>query len=136
MKTLKDMYNLTYEKNSYNTSLVEWYNQVIDKTVDELNVTDIAKMIRQNILTNVTLEKAFALFFSNPYDGEFLDGDLLETINSTDISTVDKKLIKEMTLKLPIIEREYVSFDWDNEEAEKLYYDNLQILKKSISLLI
>ena len=38
--------------------LQEWYNSLIDKTISELTISDILRMLRQNVFTNLAMQKA------------------------------------------------------------------------------
>ena len=82
MKSMKEIYNLSYDTSNFNSGLVNWYNQMIDKTDEELDSTDVSKMIRQNILKEVAVKKIIELSVKGPYDGEFSDGGLLKIIVS------------------------------------------------------
>ncbi|NEY83225.1 hypothetical protein G4D64_17615, partial [Bacillus sp. 3H-10] len=66
MKTLKELYNLSYDESNFGSGLIKWYNFLLDKKIGELTVTDISKMIRQDILKNLALEKSIDLFILNP----------------------------------------------------------------------
>jgi len=35
MKSLKELYNLSYDESGFESGLIQWYNNVIDKNVDE-----------------------------------------------------------------------------------------------------
>jgi transcriptional accessory protein Tex/SPT6 len=67
MKTLKDIYYLDYDKSNFNSGLNKWYNNLIDKTVNELVVVDVSKMVRKNILKDLAIEKAIDLFINDPF---------------------------------------------------------------------
>ena len=62
MKTLKEIYDLAYDSSVFRSSLIEWYDQLIDKAYTELDVIDVSKMIRQDILKDIAIKKAIELF--------------------------------------------------------------------------
>jgi len=38
INSLKNMFGLDYDKSNYKSTLIDWYNRLIDKSVDELSV--------------------------------------------------------------------------------------------------
>ena len=70
MKTLGELYGLEKDVNPVLvTSLVEWYNRLVDKTVDELDIYDVTRMVRQNTLIEVAVFRAVDLFCSDHFSG-------------------------------------------------------------------
>jgi len=126
---LKNLYGLEMCETDIRTNLVDWYNNLILKSANELNVLDVSRMIRQNILREVAVNKAVELFIDNPYDGEMTEGDLIALLVScgTEISKSDKAcLLPELLSRL---EKESSEFDWIDEESMSLFRQNLFKLK-------
>ncbi|MCD7907631.1 MAG: hypothetical protein LUH04_08120 [Clostridium sp.] len=88
IEELNEIYNLEPDLVN-NTSLIEWYNSLIEKTYEELSIYDVEKMFRQNILPDLAAKAAIRLFIANPLDGEFGQGAIVETIlnHSLDVAT-------------------------------------------------
>ena len=59
MKSLKELYNLSYDESGFESGLIRWYNKVINKSVDELKITDVAKMISTRTMENMEIYYRF-----------------------------------------------------------------------------
>ncbi len=109
--TLKKVYNLEYDPSEF--SLPKWYNELIDKTYLEINILDNCRMLTQEILVNVAIDKAIDLLYENPFEGYFGDGQLLELLLKQDIEELKLSgkynLIKEIILKA---ECEFFDYEW------------------------
>ncbi|SFU84804.1 hypothetical protein SAMN02910342_02039 [Butyrivibrio sp. INlla21] len=57
-----------------------WYNGLINKSIDELSILDISRMLRQGVLLDMAMTKAMDILISNPFEGEIYDGDLLKQV--------------------------------------------------------
>ena len=132
--TLKDIYHLDYDKSNYNSGLISWYNNLIDKTVDELNVVDVSKMARQNILKEVAIARAIEIFLHDPFDGEMQDGDLLSLIilHGSEVSKNRNKR-EELIKVVNDLESNNYDFDWLDESIKNSYKHNIKILKQFIN---
>jgi len=136
MKSLKELYNLSYDESEFESGLIRWYNNVINKSIDELEITDVFKMVRQNILLDVAIKKAVELFFLTPYGGEYQDGGLLSLLITLDISQISNDKLKEMKKFIQKLKKDYINFDWENKEFEGQYAKELHELETKISKLI
>jgi len=123
--TLKEKYNLLPDSSGFNSGLINWYNKLIDKTYEGLSIEDIAKMLRQDILKEVATEKAIDLFFDDPYDGEFEDGELLNLLVSLDFNGIDKPIIQKFKHQLENLKSTYIDFEWEEEELREKYEKNI-----------
>lgn len=99
--------------------LQKWYNQLIDKTIPEVTVADVLRMIRQKQFINLAMSKAIKFLQDNVFIGEAYEGEMLEKISEMDssflISYADdlKEIIKTALEKSVIHEWSY-----DGEEDE------------------
>ncbi|UAC48793.1 hypothetical protein K6959_02175 [Bacillus aquiflavi] len=133
MKTLKELYNLSYDESNFGSGLIKWYNSLINKKIEELTVTDISKMIRQDILKNLALEKSIDLFILNPYDGEYQDGELLKLIlSSVNINKLSINKLNMLNDKVTELKQSYLEFDWEDEDIKQMYGKNLDEQKEKI----
>lgn len=132
MNTLKELYNLKPDNSGLSTGLINWYNQVINKTYEELDVTDVSKMYRQEIALEIVVNKAIDLILINPYDGEYTDGGLLELITRFELSMIENSKLLKLTALLERLNSEYQSFDWCCDEDMSNFKTNLEILMNRI----
>ena len=110
MNTLKQLHDLSYDISGLNSGLITWYNQLIDKSYDDLNTADVCRMIRQDILKDIAIQKAVDLFLIDPYNGEYCDGELLNVLISVDLKLVSKNTIQRLKATLNIVRNEYTDF--------------------------
>jgi len=127
------MYGLSYDNSGFDSGLVNWYNRMIDKTLDELNVEDVSKMVRQDVLKEVALEKAIELFIEDPYDGEFTDGDLLALLISQNYKTNSTGKIEQLKELILELEVKYTDFDWCTEDAKISYLQDIKKMQELYS---
>ncbi|MCL6359258.1 hypothetical protein EXT49_04320 [Pectobacterium polaris] len=73
--------NSNYELNE-NSSLDEWFSSIIDVSLDELDVGDVARAIRQDLFLADVLPKAETILKQDPLAGEDYDGQLISSISS------------------------------------------------------
>ncbi|UYA60502.1 hypothetical protein NAL19_2367 [Pectobacterium sp. F1-1] len=73
--------NSDYEPNE-NSSLDEWFSSVIDVSLDELGVGDVARAIRQDLFLADVLPKAEIILKQDPLAGDDYDGQLISSISS------------------------------------------------------
>ena len=126
------MYNLAHDSSGFNSGLVNWYNKLIDKTNNELTIADVCKMIRQDVLKDIAINKAIEFFLSDPYDGEYSDGGLLEVLASLDIRSLDVSYINKLNIVLEDVKQDYTDFEWFDDETKNQYAQNIDILAKKL----
>lgn len=133
-KTIRVIYKLDYDKSILNSGLVNWHNRLLDKKVDELDVVDVSKMIRQDILKVVAIDKAIDLFLSNPFDGEMQDGDLLALLISIKSNLIkNRKRYEDLSNAITELESSYLNFDWPDNQSKALFKENLITFKQNIN---
>jgi len=133
MKSLKELYNLSYDT-SGDYGLTNWYNKLIDKFYDDLTTADACKMIRQNVLKCIAVNKVIELFLNDPYDGDFFDGGLLDILCSLDVKSFNIKHVKKIKNLLRDTQLVYMHFDWFDVEAKNKYAKNIDMMLKKIAL--
>lgn len=81
-KKIKDIWRCSYiESETELYPLQKWYNQLIDKKVSEIEVSDVLRMIRQNEFIDIAIPKAVEFLMINPFAGEMYEGELLEKMS-------------------------------------------------------
>lgn len=111
--------------------LQKWYNQLIDKTIHEITVPDVLRMIRQKQWTGLAMSKAINLLKDDVFAGEAYAGELLERVSELDgsflVSYADdlRNIIRNALEKCALHEWAY-----DGEENE--LKQSLHLLEKKI----
>lgn len=124
IRKIKDIYDCTAiisDKELY--PLQKWYNQLIDKTISEITVADVLRMIRQKQFINLAMSKAINFLQDDVFIGEAYDGEMLEKISEMDSSflifyTDDLKNITKNALEKSVI-REW-SYDGEEDEFREI----------------
>ena len=130
IKSLKSLYGLEYDKSNYQSSLINWYNRLIDKSADELSIMDVSRMIRQNILKEVAIDRAVELLLSEPFGGEMQDGDLLALLVSCGSEITKSRQLKLLIDMIHKLDNEVSDFDWENEDNKTLFERNITSMKR------
>lgn len=87
MRKIKDIYDcvaIISQEELY--PLEKWYNQLIDKTIFEITVEDVIRMIRQKQFISLAMSKAIKFLQDDVFIGEAYDGEMLEKISEMDSS--------------------------------------------------
>ena len=111
--------------------LQKLYNQLIDKTLSEITVADVLRMIRQKEFINLAMSKAIKFLQDDVFIGELYEGEMLKKISEMDSSflmsyTEDLKSITKKALEKSVI-HEWL---YDGEKDEFIEIVNV-IAKKS-----
>lgn len=131
-RKIKEIYNcVAIVSNEELYPLQKWYNQLIEKTIDEITIADVLKMIRQKEFTNLAMSKAIYFLQENVFAGELYEGELLEKLSEMDslflTSYADdlKKIMKNALLKSKI-------HDWTYDGEEKEFKDIIDALSQKV----
>lgn len=86
-RKIKELYNCEYIVSGEELyPLQKWYNQLINKTNNEITVADVLRMIRQKVFVELAISKAMEFLKDNVFAGEVYDGEMLEKISEIDAS--------------------------------------------------
>ncbi len=133
-KTLKEIYNLEYDHSPL--PLPQWYNKLIDKTDAELDLLDIHRMIQQDVLKDLAVNKAIEVLNTNPFEGYFYDGQFVELLAEVSAEELNKSsnyyLIKAIVTRL---ESDYYVYDGFecNDDYRKNFINIINKLKNKIN---
>lgn len=127
-KKIGEIYGLyeNLEEDNQKYALDNWYGQLIHRTVDEIGLEDITRMISQNILIELGIEKAIEMLFNDPIAGEMYEGQLLELLYSTEIKS--HKSLLQLKVLLKHISNEVSKLELSDEDKSDYY----ELLKKFI----
>lgn len=80
-KQIKELYGCNYiisDEELY--PLQKWYNRLIDKTIAQIDVSDVSRMIRQKEFIDIAILKAIDFLKDNLFCGEMYEGEILEKL--------------------------------------------------------
>ena len=77
-KTLREIYEYDLiEDDGIDYTVDEWFNTIMEKTKDQLDVTDVSRMLRQRICSRVAIKRAIEMLNDDPFIGEMFEGQLM-----------------------------------------------------------
>lgn len=131
-ETISEILNVKSEEIDIKCELDKWYVMLLNKTIEEINISDISRMLRQDILIEVAVNKSIEILNINPLAGEMYDGQLLELLYSVDVNKYkeDVNKIKNILIK---IKNNIDSFEWICIDDSKEYLEILEKYLKKIS---
>ena len=122
-KTLREIYEYDLiEEEGEDFAVDEWFNSIMEKTKDQLDVSDVSRMLRQKICSRVAIKRAIEMLSDDPFIGEMFEGQLMFNLC----------MGKEKYLKLfyhqmePVLENAAVmakSHNWSSQEQKEEYLD-------------
>lgn len=131
-RKIKEIYNcISIASNEELYPLQKWYNQLIEKTIAEITVADVLRMIRQKEFTNLAMSKAINFLQEDVFVGESYKGELFEKISEMDssflISYTDdlKNIINNALVKSK-------TRDWTYDGEEEEFKDMINTLSKKV----
>ena len=97
-KKIRDIYHTEAITTDLDDTLVEWHNNVIEKTVDQLTKEDVARCIRQDIFVESATEALLGYLLGDPLAGELYEGELMEKAADIDEAVMRKysKIIRKI----------------------------------------
>ena len=76
-RELEGVYGIFYEPEKNPSSLSDWYTSVRDLSLDELDVGDVCRCIRQDVFVSDVLPFAISMLHEDVLAGDFYDGELV-----------------------------------------------------------
>lgn len=83
---------------SQKSSLEEWFERILDMPIEDLEVEDVCRAIRQKICIDQLLPKILTILKEDPLAGEFYDGELISSLST--ITENDLKINKETFIEI------------------------------------
>ncbi len=132
-RKVKDIYDcvaVISDKELY--PLQKWYNELIDKTIHEITVADVLRMIRQKQFIDLAMSKAIKFLRDNVFIGELYDGELLEKISEADCTFLiayaeDLKNIAKIALEKSAMHE----WSYDGEDDE--FKEAVNVIEKKLT---
>ena len=131
-RKIKEIYNcISITSNEELYPLQKWYNQLIEKTIAEITVADVLRMVRQKEFTNLAMSKAISFLQEDVFAGESYEGELLEKVSEMDssflISYADdlKNIINNALVKTE-------TRDWTYDVEEEEFKDMIDALSTKV----
>ena len=116
-------------------ALGEWFATILNKTIEELDIADISRMLRQDILIEVAVNKSVEFLKEDPVAGDMYDGQLLEVLYSVDANKYKEHIhkVKDILIKINSDISTISTFEWICDEDFREYLEVLEKFLKKIS---
>ena len=115
MKTIQEIYKVEpMDLTEVTSSLLEWYNKVVQKTEKEVDLSDVLRMLRQKMFLETALKKAFDFLNKDYMIGEYYDAELLVWV-----MRLEENELKEYYKDLKKIYKKILS-DTENKDRENI----------------
>ena len=131
-KTLKEIYEYDLvPDDDHQFSLDQWFNSIMAKTVDELTIADVCRMLRQKICSAVAIGKAIDLLNKDPFIGDLYEGQLMMTLYNAKEKYLCKRYddIEQLLDKAALMSKTH---DWNSEYEKFDYLHTLESFGKKI----
>jgi hypothetical protein len=127
LNTIKEIFGLEYETENLQYGLPEWYNKLLDKSLEELTNSDLGRMIRQDILKEVAIDKLIERFMIDPFEGEKCPYDFLKKLIDNFEDVAKNKRVNELVARVHEVLNNIDSYEWDEYvlEDKKNFEDKL-----------
>lgn len=123
-KTIREIYGcIPCALGTSPTLLEKWYNALLEKQPDEITISDVLRMLRQNELVELAIAKAISLLCEDPFCGWYYDGELLLCLSKVETAKIYPYLFDINAILQKATNQLYVR-DWmsieDRVEMEEL----------------
>lgn len=130
-KTISELYSWPKVENAWGTSTIDHFNLILDKAPDELDVDDVAFLLRQKMLVDLAIPKAIEELKKDPYCGTMFGGQMLK--NLSEYGKIPDEYRESAKSILPILEEYAASHDFEFDEDRAEYRGWLDCLKNNLS---
>ncbi len=135
---IKDIYNISFDITDISIEdrcpIHDWYNNLLNKTYNQLDIFDVTRMLIQKVFLKMALTKSIDLLEENPFAGQRFEGELMELLYKQKASDLKpyNKIITKILLNALAKNRTY---DWlceeEREEFSNLIYSfQIKLQKK------
>lgn len=127
--TIKEIYGCQYISSEELFPLQKWYNNLIDKNIDDLSIADVLKMIRQKVFMDIAISKSIEFLKRDPFAGELYEGQLLEKISQISDSEINKYHNElQQIVSIGLVQNE--KYDWITEDEREEFRKVLNICNR------
>lgn len=131
-KKIKEIYGCNYiETDEELYPLQNWYNQLLDKRVSEIDVPDVLRMIRQHEFIDIAVIKAIDYLKENPFVGDMYEGEMLYKLSKIDSNHL-KSYSDEIKVILSNALIESKRHEWLCEEEKEEFREIINYLEKIV----
>ncbi|WP_340388170.1 contact-dependent growth inhibition system immunity protein [Paenibacillus sp. FSL E2-0151] len=133
-KLIKEIFSIdqNIQTDMSDSPLDHWYDRLINKNVNEIDLEDVSRMLGQHVLIDLGIEKAIEILSEDPLAGEMYDGHLLKLLYT--IETNNFRDLSQLKRILQTIKSSFSQFEWADEEDQEEYAVLLELFLKKVGL--
>lgn len=96
-----------------------WFCKMVQKTINELSLLDISRMLRQKIYLDIAVPLAWKKLLENPFCGELYEGQMLEILTRVLNDSVQEKDDASYNIFIAGIKEKIERHEWESNEDKK-----------------
>ena len=131
-KTIGQLYNERPIENAQ-YPLQIWYNDLLDKTENDLTVFDVVRMIRQRKFIKLAVEIAFRFLNEDPFCGDCYTGELLEKVTGLEHKLIESHR-EDIINVVSLCESSLQSYEWTDDFEKDDFICMLAEIKKRFDI--
>lgn len=129
-QNIKEIYNY-HKQEPDGTNLIKQYNEILDKTPEDLTISDLGMMLRQGLFPDISVPKAIDLIMKDPSIGDQYDYELLINLGE---SNINMKSFKQKLLSLiDFLANKYSTIDFEIDSDRRDYLQAIENIKNKIA---
>jgi len=134
-KTIREIYNISFNitdiPNENRCSMNDWYENLINKTYNQLDLFDVTRMIIQKIFLEMAVSKSVKYINENPFCGQRYEGELIELLFKLDLVHIEtyKEDIFQILKKALVKNKTY---DWLCEDERMEFSELINSFQKKL----
>lgn len=106
--------------------LGKWFYEMVQKSVDELTLKDVLRMLRQEVYLDIAIPFACTKVLEDPFCGEMYVGEMIDRLTKVFINNPDEKKGFPYTIFSEEVQQKWEMFEWagdfEQEEYKKLLF--------------
>ena len=105
--------------------LGKWFYEMVQKSVDELTLKDVLRMLRQEVYLDIAIPFACTKVLEDPFCGELYVGEMIDRLTKVFISNPDEKKGFPYTIFLEEVRQKWEMFEWADDFEQEEYKELL-----------
>lgn len=101
--------------------LGKWFYEMVQKSVDELTLSDVLRMLRQEVYLDIAIPIACTKVLEDPFCGEMYVGEMIDLLTRVFISNPDEKKQDFYTKFTEEVQQKWETFEWENDHEKDEY---------------
>lgn len=101
--------------------LGKWFYEMVQKSVDELTLRDVLRMLRQEVFPDIAIPFACTKVLEDPFCGEMYAGEMIDLLTKAFISNPDEKKQVFYTIFVEEIQQKWETFEWESDFEKEEY---------------